>query len=46
MEPKDYWQLFLETGAPEMYLLYARQQKLEAMHVFDGSGNRTQGNRS
>jgi hypothetical protein len=38
MEPKDYWQLFLETGAPEMYLLYARQQKLEAMHVFDGSG--------
>ena len=46
METKDYWQLFIETGAPEMYLLYARQQKLEATHVFDGPGNCAQGNRS
>ena len=24
MEARDYWQLFLETGAPEAYLLYRR----------------------
>jgi len=45
VETKDYWQLFLETGAPEMYLLYAAQQKLEASHVFNGTGYRTQGDR-
>lgn len=45
METKDYWQLFLETGAPEMYLLYARQQKMEAAHVFNGPWDSAQGNR-
>lgn len=42
METKDYWQLFIETGAPEMYLLYAKQQKMEASHVFDGTSSCTQ----
>ncbi|MCI7018565.1 MAG: hypothetical protein MR913_01930 [Clostridiales bacterium] len=40
MEARDYWQLFLETGAPEAYLLYSRQVKSEAQYVLDHSGNR------
>lgn len=34
MEAKDYWQLFLDTGAPEMYLLYNKAKKAEDPHVF------------
>ena len=41
MNKTDYWQLFLETGAPELYLLYKATQT-EAMHVSDHSGNRPQ----
>ncbi|MBQ7331371.1 MAG: hypothetical protein IJW94_06235 [Oscillospiraceae bacterium] len=33
MEAKDYWNLFLETGAPEAYLLYNRALKMEAKGV-------------
>lgn len=29
------WQMFLETGAPEMYLLYNKARKLEESHVLD-----------
>ena len=39
MKAKDYWQLFLETGAPEAYLMYSRQLKMEAKHVFDNPGD-------
>lgn len=35
MEAKDYWQLFLETGAPEMYMLYSKMAKTEAANVSD-----------
>ncbi len=42
MNAKDYWTFFLETGAPEYYLMYQRQRKMEAPHVFDDSGNRAQ----
>lgn len=38
MEAKDYWQMFLETGAPEAYLMYTKALKLEANHVFNGEG--------
>ena len=38
MEAKEYWQLFLETGAPEAYLLYSKQVKSEAQYVLDHSG--------
>lgn len=44
MNAKDYWQLFLETGAPEAYLLYAKQIKTEAKHVLDDSGYRPKSN--
>ena len=38
MNAKDYWQLFLETGAPEAYLMYSKQLKAEVTNVFDDSG--------
>ncbi len=45
MNAGDYWQLFVETGAPEAYLLYSRQMKSEASYVFDDSGHRPAGHR-
>ena len=44
MNKNDYWQLFLETGAPEMYLLYVKQLKSEGKHVFDCPWDRAQSN--
>ena len=38
MNAWDYWTLFTETGAPEAYLLYSRQIKMEGFNVFDDSG--------
>ncbi len=43
MNAMDYWQLFLETGAPEAYLMYSKQLKSEASHVFDDPGHRPAG---
>lgn len=39
MNAMDYWQLFLETGAPEAYLMYSKQLKSEANYVLDDSGD-------
>ncbi len=44
MNKTDYWQLFLETGAPEVYLLYAKQLKMEENHVPDRPGHCTENN--
>lgn len=44
MNAKGYWQLFLDTGAPEMYLLYNKARKAEESHVFEDTGAGTQGN--
>ena len=38
MLAQDYWQMFLETGAPEMYLLYNNARKTERSDVLDDSG--------
>ena len=38
MTSKDYWQVFLETGAPEAYLMYTRALKSEAIHVSEDTG--------
>lgn len=40
MNAMDYWQLFMETGAPEAYLLYSRQREKEGIHVYDDPGHR------
>lgn len=37
MNAADYWKLFLETGAPEMYLCYIQAHKTEDLHVSDGA---------
>ena len=38
MNAQDFWQVFLETGAPEMYLLYNKARKAEMTHVSNGAG--------
>ena len=35
MDARSYWQLFLETGAPEMYLMYTQMRKQETNNVFE-----------
>ncbi len=40
MNAFDYWQLFLETGAPEWYLMYTKANKMGENHVSDHTGNR------
>ncbi len=42
MKSQEYWQLFLETGAPEAYLLYTKAMKMEAKYVPECSGDRPQ----
>ena len=43
MKAKDYWQFFMETGAPEYYLMYNIALKMEAPIVFDDPGHRAPG---
>lgn len=38
MKAVDYWKFFLETGAPEYYLLYHSALKMEESHVLDNPG--------
>ena len=45
MKVENLWQAFLETGAPEIYVLYAQAKKMEETHVFDGSGVGPEGNK-
>ena len=40
MQARDYWQLFLETGAPEAYVSYIQMLKTEDSHVSDHPGHR------
>ena len=37
MDAENLWQAFLDTGAPELYLLYVKAKKVEESHVFNGS---------
>ena len=39
MKANDYWQLFMETGAPEAYLIY-KAMKTEGKDVSDHPGDR------
>lgn len=38
MNAQDYWTMFIETGAPEMYLLYNQARRMEETHAFNDSG--------
>ena len=42
MNAQDYWQMFMETGAPELYLLYNSARKMENSNVFECSGAGTE----
>ena len=44
MRAMDYWNIFLETGAPEAYLLYSRALKMEAADVSKYTGLGVTGN--
>lgn len=35
MDSKIAWELFLETGAPEFYVMYHQVRKAETLHVLD-----------
>lgn len=39
MTSQDYWQMFLETGAPELYLMYNNARKMENPHVFNNTSS-------
>ena len=38
MKSRELWQAFLDTGAPELYLLYSKARGAEADYVFNHSG--------
>lgn len=38
MNAGDYWQVFLETGAPEIYLLYQKAKRTEEPNVLECAG--------
>ena len=39
MNAYNYWQLFLDTGAPEAYLLYLYKAKSEGTYVPNHTGH-------
>lgn len=39
MNTSEIWHLFMETGAPEVYLLYCNALKAEEKHVSDDPGD-------
>lgn len=43
MNAANYWQMFMDTGAPEIYLLYQQARKVEENHVSDRPGHRPEG---
>lgn len=45
MNAREYWQLFLETGAPEAHLMYSKQLKSEENHVSDDTRHCLAGDR-
>ena len=38
MNAGEYWQVFLETGAPEVFLLYQKAKRTEETDVLEGAG--------
>lgn len=38
MNAHDYWTIFLETGAPEVYLMYNKVRRMEETDVSDDTG--------
>ena len=38
MNAQDYWTIFVETGAPEVYLLFNKARRMEENHVSNDPG--------
>lgn len=38
MDSNQFWLAFMDTGAPEMYLLYTKAKRMEELHVSDDQG--------
>ncbi len=38
MDAEELWQLFMETGAPEVYLYYHQARRMEDSNVFENPG--------
>ena len=38
MKAQDYWTIFMETGAPEVYLLYNQARRMEEADVCNDTG--------
>ena len=38
MNAAEYWKIFMETGAPEAYMMYSQAKRMENSHVYDDSG--------
>ena len=43
MDAKQYWNVFLDSGIPEYYLLYLKAKKQEDAYVYDNAGTGTAG---
>ena len=39
MNANEYWNMFVETGAPEFYLLFNRARRVEEGYVSDNTGS-------
>ena len=39
----DYWRLFMETGAPELYLMYSKAKQMEEIDVSVSTGAGSEG---
>ena len=44
MTSAELWQTFLQTGAPEAYILYNQAKRMEESHVFEDNGTCASGN--
>ena len=44
MDAPSYWNLFLDSGLPEYYLMYSRAKAMEESHVFEHKGFGASGN--
>ncbi len=38
MKSRELWQAFLDTGAPEFYVLFRKAREAEVGYVFDDPG--------
>jgi len=45
MRAHDYWTIFLETGAPELYLMFNQARRMEETDVSEDQGTGTACNR-